>query len=125
MGIPYAGATSGRAAKPTKYRAKAVVIDGHRFPSLKEAERYRQLLLLQRTGEIRNLELQVPIMLEGQSGPVRSAKGRQMRLTVDFAYEDKRLGWALVYEEAKGMATRDYVVRKAVAEAMGLTIREV
>jgi hypothetical protein len=111
-------------AKPSKYRAKPETVDGHKFPSKREAYRYRQLLLLQRAGEIRNLELQVPIMLEGQKGPIRSRTGRQMRITVDFAYEDKRLGWALVYEDSKGMATRDYEVRKAVAEAMGYTIKE-
>ena len=113
------------AKKPTKYKAKAVVIDGHRFPSMKEAARYQQLIVLQRAGEIRNLELQVPILLEGRDGPVRTDTGRQMRLTVDFGYEDKRLGWAFVYEDAKGMPTRDYVVRKAVAQAMGLKIVEV
>jgi hypothetical protein len=108
----------------SKYRAKPQVIDGHRFASKKEAARYRELLLLQRAGEIRNLELQVPIMLEGKNGPIRSRAGRQMRLTVDFVYEDKRIGWAQVWEDSKGMATRDYEVRKGVAEAMGYEIKE-
>lgn len=111
-------------AKLGKYKAKPETIDGHRFPSKKEAARYSQLLLLQRAGEIRCLELQVPIMLEGKSGPLRSRSGRQMRLTVDFAYEDKAKGWAMVYEDCKGVPTRDYEVRKAVAEAMGYRITE-
>lgn len=108
----------------SKYRAKAVTIDGHRFPSKKEATRYQQLILLQRAGEIRDLRLQVPILLQGQLAPIKTRSGRQMRLTVDFVYEDKRLGWATVYEDSKGMATRDYEVRKAVAEAMGYRITE-
>lgn len=109
---------------PTKYKAKPETIDGHRFPSKKEAARYRQLIMLQRAGEIRNLELQVPIMLEGKTGPLKTRTGRKMRLTVDFAYEDRRLDWAMVYEDCKGMATRDYEVRKAVAECMGYRITE-
>lgn len=113
-----------RANLPGKYKAKPTVIDGHRFASKREAARYQELVLLQRAGEIRNLELQVPIMLEGRDGPLKTRTGRPMRLTVDFVYDDKRLGWATVYEDAKGMPTRDYEVRKSVAEAMGYTIKE-
>jgi hypothetical protein len=108
----------------SKYRAKPQTIDGHRFPSKKEATRYQELMILQRAGEIRNLRLQVPIMLQGRDAPLRSRSGRPMRLTVDFVYEDKRLNWATVYEDCKGVPTRDYEVRKAVAEAMGYEIKE-
>ncbi|MDZ7905151.1 MAG: DUF1064 domain-containing protein [Cypionkella sp.] len=108
----------------TKYRAKPQIIDGIRFASKKEAKRYTELMLLQRLGEIRNLRLQVPIMLEGRDGPVRARSGRQMRLTVDFAYEDRLLNWATVFEDSKGYATRDYEVRKGVAEARGYRILE-
>ena len=110
--------------KPNKFRAKPQTIDGHRFPSKKEASRYQELMLLQRAGEIRNLELQVAIILEGKAGTLKTRTGKPMRLTVDFCYEDKRLNWAVVYEDAKGKPTRDYEVRKAVAEAMGYTIKE-
>lgn len=47
-----------------------------------------------------------------------------MKITVDFAYEDRRLGWVEVFEDSKGMPTRDYEVRKSVAEAMGIKILE-
>jgi hypothetical protein len=108
----------------SKYRAKPQEVDGHRFPSKKEAARYLDLKRLEQCGEIRNLRLQVPIKLEGQQGPVLSRAGRQMRLTVDFVYEDKRLNWATVWEDSKGMATRDYEVRRGVAQAMGYKIIE-
>lgn len=107
-----------------KYSAVATVVDGIRFPSLKEARRWGELKLMERAGEIRNLRRQVPIMLEGRDGPVRSRKGRQMRLTVDFVYEDRRLNWATVYEDSKGKPTRDYEVRRGVAQAMGIEVRE-
>ena len=107
-----------------KFGAKPTTVDGVRFDSRREASRYRELKLLERAGEIRNLRLQVRIDLEGRDAPLKTRSGRQMRLTVDFCYEDKRLNWALVYEDAKGKPTRDYEVRKAVAEAMGYTIKE-
>jgi hypothetical protein len=108
----------------SKYGAKAHTVDGKRFSSKSEAERYLELKILLRAGEIRNLLFQVPIMLEGKNGPIFSRSGRQMRLTVDFVYEDKRLNWATVWEDRKGYATRDYDVRKGVAEAMGYKIKE-
>ena len=107
-----------------KYRAKPTTVDGVKFPSKKEATRWQQLQLLEKAGEIRNLKRQVSIPLIGQTAPLKTATGRAMRLTVDFSYEDKRLGWATILEEAKGYRTRDYEVRVSVARAMGLTITE-
>lgn len=107
---------------PSKYRAKPTVVGDIKFPSQKEAARWQQLRLLERAGEIRNLRRQVPIMLQGQNGPILTATGKPMRLTIDFAYEDKRAGWATVMEESKGMRTRDYDVRIAIVEAMGIKV---
>lgn len=97
-------------------------MDGIRFPSQKEAARWQHLRLLERAGEIRNLRRQVPIMLQGQHGPILTATGKPMRMTVDFSYEDKRAGWAVVLEESKGMRTRDYDVRIAIVQAMGIKV---
>lgn len=106
-----------------KYKAKPIVVDGIKFPSQKEATRWQQLRLMERGGEIRNLRRQVAIKLEGKDGPIMTRTGRAMKLTIDFAYEDKRLNWAEVYEESKGMRTRDYDVRLAVAQAMGVEVK--
>ena len=108
----------------SKYNAKPTAVDGVLFPSKKEAARWGQLQLLERAGEIRNLKRQVVIKLAAGAVPILSRSGRQMRLTVDFSYEDKRLGWAVVYEEAKGKRTRDYDVRLAVVQAMGYKVTE-
>jgi len=114
----------GKPKKGNKYRAESVVIDGIRFDSKKEGARYAQLSLLQKAGSIRDLELQVPVMLEGRDGPIKTRTGRDMRITVDFKYFDIKLGiW--VWEDAKGMATRDYEVRRAVVGAMGIEVVEV
>lgn len=107
-----------------KFNAVATTVDGIRFDSLKEARRWGELRILEKGGEIRNLRRQVRIDLEGKNGPLRTRTGRQMRLTVDFVYEDKRLNWAEVYEDSKGAITRDYEVRRSVAEAMGVKILE-
>ena len=107
-----------------KFNAVATTVDGIRFDSLKEARRWGELRLLEKGGEIRNLRRQVRIDLEGKNGPLRTRTGRQMRLTVDFVYKDKRLNWAEVYEDSKGAITRDYEVRRAVAQAMGIEVIE-
>lgn len=108
-----------------KYNARRTKTpDGVEHDSAKEAKRWVELQMLERGGEIRNLKRQVVIPLIGQKDIIRTRTGRQMRFTVDFAYEDSRQEWATVYEDSKGFATRDYEVRVAIARAMGFAIRE-
>jgi len=118
--------TAKAASKPagSKYRAEPVVVDGIRFDSKHEAARWAQLKLLVRAGVIRDLKRQIPIMLEGRDGPVLTRTGRQMRLTLDFSYIEVATG-LLVFEDPKGMPTRDYEVRRAIAAAQGVTVVEV
>ncbi|MBN8292839.1 DUF1064 domain-containing protein [Rhodobacter sp. NTK016B] len=107
-----------------KFGAIATVVDGIRFDSMKEARRWGELRLLERAGEIRDLHRQVAIQLQGRDGPLLTRTGKVMKLTVDFVYEDRRLNWATVYEDSKGAVTRDYEVRRAVAQAMGIEVIE-
>ena len=46
------------AKKIPKYRNKKTIVDGIEFDSIKEAQYYQELLLLQKSGEIKDLELQ-------------------------------------------------------------------
>ena len=46
-----------------KYRSKRTVVDGITFDSKKEANRYCELKLLEKSGEIKNLELQKKYIL--------------------------------------------------------------
>lgn len=110
--------------KRSKYGAQRTTVDGITFDSKHEAARWAQLVLMQRGRLISDLRRQVPIMLEGRDKPLMSRTGRQMRLTVDFAYFDEALG-LIIYEDAKGMPTPDYNVRRAVAQAQGFEIIEV
>lgn len=110
--------------KPTKYFAKPTTVDGIKFASKREAARYSELLILQRAGQIADLCRQVPIELQGRDGPLLTRTGRKMRITLDFAYTDLRTGLT-IFEDSKGMPTRDYEVRKAVVEAQGIKVTEV
>jgi hypothetical protein len=108
----------------SKYRAETVIVDGIRFDSKHEARRWAQLQLLVRAGVIRDLKRQVAIMLEGRDGPVLTRTGKHMRLTLDFSYIEVATGLQ-VFEDPKGMPTRDYEVRRAIAAAQGVTVIEV
>lgn len=105
---------------PRKYRNKPCETAHGRFDSQGEARRYDELLLLQRAGEIANLERQVPIKLEGRDGPVRYESGRQARIVVDFRYVE---GGEVVYEDFKGRQTVASKLQHAIARAMGAPIR--
>lgn len=102
-----------------KYGAKKTIVGDVKFDSKKEAQRWIELQLLERAGEISNLRRQVRIDLMGQYRPLLTKTGRQMRLTVDFAYIENGIE---VLEDSKGMWTRDFEVRYAVALAMGLNL---
>ena len=47
-----------------KYRNKKVIVDGKEFDSKKEGDRYKKLRLLERAGEISDLELQPRFLLQ-------------------------------------------------------------
>jgi hypothetical protein len=104
-----------------KYGAKKTIVGNITLDSKKEAHRWMELQLLESAGVISELQRQVKIDLMGQHGPLLTRTGRKMRFTVDFAYTEKG---AVIHEDVKGYATRDYEVRVAVARAMGLEVKE-
>ncbi len=93
-----------RPVKENKYKAKPTVVDGIRFHSKKEANRYRELRLLERAGEIRDLQLQYPYELSVPrygSSVKKQAIGKYL---ADFRYRSGKQG-ILVVEDVKGMDT--------------------
>lgn len=105
-------------AKKSKYSNEATVVDGIRFDSVKEAKRYRVLLLLQKSGAIGQLRLQVPYELN--EGGTHSYK-----YIADFVYMDATSGETIV-EDAKGFRTREYKKkRKLMKKLHGIVIKEV
>jgi len=108
----------------SKYHNKITYFNGIRFDSAKEANRYRELLLMQRAGIIQNLERQVYYMLKptqrDKNGKVLFSK---MGYKADFVYQ--RDG-KLVVEDVKGVKTPLYKWKKAeMFEKYGILIQEV
>lgn len=101
-----------------KYHAKPTVVDGRRFASRKEAARYCELRLLERAGQIRDLQTQVPFELIP-----KTRHGRAVRYVADFVYWE---GERKIVEDAKGVRTPVYKLKKRLmAELLGIEITEV
>lgn len=106
-----------------KYHSKTVTVEGIKFDSKKEAKRYAELKLLERAGEIENLELQPEYELQ----PKFRKDGvtyRAIKYRADFRYKDHG---KVVVEDVKGFKTDVYKLKKKLFEYRypELTIKEV
>ena len=105
----------------SKYKNAKTTLDGITFDSKKEATRYAELMLLQRSGLIQNLRLQVPFeLIPKQAGE------RAVRYIADFVYDENG---ETVVEDTKSEITRanpTYILkRKLLLWVHGLRIKEV
>lgn len=122
----------------TKYNAHKTEIDGIEFPSKHEANRYCELKLLERAGEISNLRLQVDFELipnqyitekrYGKNGKPLNDKQilleRKVVYRADFVYTDK--DGSQVVEDTKGFKTKEYLIkRKLMLYVHGIAVQEV
>jgi hypothetical protein len=83
-----------------------VEIDGVRFDSGKEARRYNELKLLERAGQIKNLELQPRFVLQ-ESFKRNGETHRKIEYVADFRYiEDGKQ----VVEDVKSVITKKHPV---------------
>ena len=115
--------------RKAKYGNKKVEIDGTKFDSKKEAKRYQDLLLMQRAGEISELELQPKFELVKGVKFSGDAKAKPaVRYFADFAYTDIKTGQRIV-EDVKSPATKKnpaYRMKKHMMLAIhGVEIKEV
>ena len=110
----------------SKYGAQKTESDGIVFDSRHEAMRWRELTLLQVAGEIADLRRQVKyILVPAQAGEDGKIAERAVIYVADFVYRDAHSGDTVV-EDAKGMRTRDYIIkRKLMRYVHGIEIREV
>lgn len=109
-----------------KYGNKKIVTPEGAFDSQKEFERYCELHILLRVGEIRNLERQVRFpLIPAQKGENRAERAADY--IADFVYEEKRgEDWRTVVEDTKGVRTDTYVLkRKLMLFIHGISIKEV
>lgn len=97
--------------RKSKYGAKKVTVDGLTFDSKKEANRYRELKILEKIGEITNLRMQVKYVLipaqrepdtVGKRGGIIKGKliEREVSYIADFVYTD--VNGNRVVEDVKG-----------------------
>ena len=111
----------------SKYRSVRTVVDGVTFASKKEAARYQELRLLEKAGEIKDLELQpvYPLVVRHH---VHHAQATTIgKYTPDFRYREGPKG-VLVIEDVKSSATKTtaYRLRKKFVEAQyNIRIQEV
>lgn len=108
----------------SKYGNKKTEIDGIVFDSKHEGQRYAELKLLERAGEIRDLMLQVPFELIPAQKIAGKTVERAVKYVADFVYYDK--DGNLVVEDAKGMKTDAYKLKKKMMLYFkGIAIKEV
>ena len=104
--------------RPSKYGAQRVEHDGHAFASRKERDRYVELKLMQRLGEISDLKLQPRF-------PLTVAGVKVCTYVADFQYHDE-LADVTVVEDVKGFRTDVYKLKSKLFHALhGFPVREV
>lgn len=106
------------ARKPSKYRNRPVVVDGIRHDSRKEARRWADLQLLERSGKISDLKRQVvfPLDVNGHSICAYIADATYLEAGV------------FVVEDTKSEITRKnpvYRIKRKLLKALrGIEVRE-
>lgn len=105
-----------------KYHAKKTELDGITFDSRKEAQRYAELKLLERSGAIHNLQRQVRYELIPAQKKDGKTIERACHYIADFVYEEDG---KTVVEDVKGYRTKEYVLkRKLMLQVYGIEVRE-
>lgn len=111
-------------ASTSKYGNIKVVIDGVRFDSKGEGERYVFLKHMQSIGRIKDLRLQVPYELTPKGRDAAGKAIRAMNYKADFVYIDNKTGLEVV-EDFKGKRTQDYINKsKNMKDKHGIDIYE-
>lgn len=108
-----------------KYHNRKTIVNGHTFDSKKEANRYSELLLLERAGAIHDLRTQVKYVLIPSQRSKETGKvvERECSYKADFVYTE---GGETVVEDVKGYRTKEYIIkRKLMLHVYGIRIREI
>ena len=108
-----------------KYKNKKTIVDDIQFDSKLEANRYKELKLLQKSGKIKELQLQPSFELI----PSFKKNGKTFRKSTykaDFSYIDTATGETVI-EDTKGFITELYKLKKKLFEYKfpNLSIKEI
>lgn len=112
--------------RQNKYGNEKVELDGHKFDSKKEARRYAELKLMEKAGEIKDLELQKPYVIQPSFFDRQGKRQTAIKYVSDFTYTDKNGN--VIIEDVKSPATRKdrvYRLKKKMMAYLGLEITEV
>lgn len=131
------------AAQASKYHNRKIEINGIRFDSRKEAQRYVQLMHAMHLGAIKDLRLQVDFTIQEAYTDCQGKRIRAIRYRADFTYqltgefpasisaEDRELwrryiesGKETVVEDVKGVKTQTYKLKEKLMAQKGISIRE-
>lgn len=106
-----------------KYGNRKITKDGITFDSVKEFKRFCELNLLERAGEITELQRQVKFLLIPSQKIDGKVVERPVNYIADFVYWENG---QMVVEDTKGFKTKDYILkRKLMLHVHGIRIREV
>ena len=109
-----------------KYNARKITLNGQKFDSQHELDRWCELSLLQRGKVIADLRRQVKFeLIPAQKDENGKVIERAVSYIADFTYTDRKTG-QMVVEDAKGVRTKEYTIkRKMMLYFHGIRIREV
>lgn len=96
----------------SKYRNKKVQVDMYVFDSIRESQRYKELKILERAGEISKLKLQPRFLLQ-DSFKKNGKTYRKIEYIADFMYCQ---GDKTVVEDVKGMQTDVFKLKHKLFE---------
>lgn len=92
------------------HNIKTMTSDGIEHHSQAEAKRWIQLKLLEKAGEIKDLQRQVKYVLIPSQKEGKKTIERECSYIADFVYTDKQGN--IVVEDTKGFRTKDYTIKR-------------
>ena len=95
-----------------KYRNKKIQVDAYVFDSIQESKRYKELKLLERAGQIKDLELQPRFLLQ-EAFKKNGKTYRKIEYVADFMYEENG---KVIVEDVKGIQTDVFKLKHKLFE---------
>lgn len=93
-----------------KYRSRKTVVDGIKFDSKAEAERYKELRLMEKASIIKDLDLQPEFLLQDKF-KYKGKTERAIKYIADFKYYDVSKE-VYVVEDVKGVETEAFKIKR-------------
>jgi hypothetical protein len=92
----------------SKYGNKKTIVNGIKFDSKDEANRYLELKLSEKEGIITNLKLQPVCELQPKFKLGKKTE-RAIKYIADFEY---MVGSSIIVEDVKGFVTKDFAIKR-------------